>query len=438
MSKQKTDFQHLVSLPVIVAALGYFVDIYDLQLFGIVRVPSLTSLVPADLPKEQIEKIVSEAGTGILDFQMIGLLIGGILWGILGDKKGRLSVLFGSIITYSIANVACGMIPHISFMDKLEAYKWLRFIAGIGLAGELGAGITLVSEVLPKHLRAIGTSLVAGIGLLGAVVAKFTVVLSGSWTSAYFVGGALGFALLLLRVGVIESGMYKDIKEHSHIEKGNFFSFFTNWDRFVKYMKCIGIGLPTWFSIGILIYFCNEFGKAFGITEKVDPGWAVMWGYVGISIGDFFSGFISHKLHSRKKAIAAMMAFALVGFLIYIFGGLSSPNMIYFMACWLGLGTGYWAMFVTVGAEQFGTNLRATAATTVPNMVRGAVVIMTFLYGGFKTGTFKAFGTELFTITPLGVITAGAIVGLISFGLGFYSTLTVPETHGRDLDFLEE
>lgn len=438
MSKQKTDFQHLVSLPVIVAALGYFVDIYDLQLFGIVRVPSLTSLVSADLPKEQIEKLVSEAGTTILDFQMIGLLIGGILWGILGDKKGRLSVLFGSIITYSIANVACGMIPHISFMDKIEAYKWLRFIAGIGLAGELGAGITLVSEVLPKHLRAIGTSLVAGIGLLGAVVAKFTVVLSGSWTSAYFVGGALGFALLLLRVGVIESGMYKDIKEQSHVQKGNFFSFFTNWDRFVKYMKCIGIGLPTWFSIGILIYFCNEFGKAFGITEKVDPGWAVMWGYVGISIGDFFSGFISHKLHSRKKAIAAMMSFALVGFLIYIFGGLSSPSMIYFMACWLGLGTGYWAMFVTVGAEQFGTNLRATAATTVPNMVRGAVVIMTFLYGGFKTGTFKAFGTELFTITPLGVITAGAIVGLISFGLGFYSTLTVPETHGRDLDFLEE
>jgi MFS family permease len=438
MQEQKTDAKHLFSLPVIVAALGYFVDIYDLQLFGIVRVQSITSLVPPELPKETIEKIVSEAGTSILDFQMIGLLIGGILWGVLGDKKGRLSVLFGSIITYSIANIACGMLPYISFMDKIEAYKWLRFVAGIGLAGELGAGITLVSEVLPKELRAIGTSLVAGIGLLGAVVAKFTVILFGAWNIAYFVGGGLGFMLLLLRVGVIESGMYKDVLKQTHVQKGNFFAFFTDKERFVKYIKCIGIGLPTWFCIGILVYFCNEFGKAFGIAEKVDPGWAVMWSYVGISIGDLLSGVISHKLHSRKRAIAAMMAFALVGFFVYMFGGLSSPSMVYFMACWLGLGTGYWAMFVTVGAEQFGTNLRATAATTVPNMVRGSVVIMTFLYGGFKTGSFKIFGSEVLSISPMGVIVAGTIVGLLCFAIGFYSTLTVPETHGRDLDFVEE
>jgi MFS family permease len=436
--QQKTTFQQLLSLPVIVAALGYFVDIYDLQLFGIVRIQSITSLVPAGLSKEEVDKLVSEAGTTILDYQMIGLLIGGILWGVLGDKKGRLSVLFGSIITYSIANICCGLVQHVSLMDKIEAYKWLRFIAGIGLAGELGAGITLVSEVLPKNLRAIGTSLVAGIGLLGAVVAKFTVVLAGSWTSAYLVGGGLGLALLLLRVGVIESGMYKEVSEKSSVEKGNFFAFFTNYERFVKYMKCIGIGLPTWFSIGILIYFCNEFGKAFGIEEKVDPGWAVMWGYVGISIGDFFSGFLSHRMQSRKKAILAMMAFAFLGFLFFVFVGVKSASMIYFVACWLGLGTGYWAMFVTVGAEQFGTNLRATAATTVPNMVRGSVVIMTFLYGGLKGGTFKAFGSELFSITPMGVITAGAIVGFICFGIGFYSTLTVPETHEKDLNFVEE
>jgi MFS family permease len=434
---KRSTTQHLLSLPVIVAALGYFVDIYDLQLFGIVRITSLTSLVPANLPKEQIDQIVSEAGTQILDYQMIGLLVGGILWGVLGDKKGRLSVLFGSIITYSLANICCGMIPHIEFMDKIEAYKWLRFIAGVGLAGELGAGITLVSEVLPKELRAIGTSLVAGVGLLGAVVAKFTVVLFGSWSSAYFVGGVLGFTLLLLRVGVIESGMFKEVAQQSSVSKGDFFSFFTNRERFVKYMKCIGIGLPTWFSIGILIYFCNEFGVAFGITEKVDPGWAVMWGYVGISAGDFLSGFISHKLKSRKKAIAYMMAFALVGFVIFMFGGLSSAAMVYMMACWLGLGTGYWAMFVTVAAEQFGTNLRATAATTIPNMVRGSVVIMTFLYGGFKTGAFKAFGAEWLSISPLGVITAGTLVGILCFAIGFYCTLTIAETHDKDLDFLE-
>lgn len=419
MNQEKTNLQHLFSLPVIVAALGYFVDIYDLQLFGIVRVPSLENL--GITSKEDISSI----GTTIINFQMIGLLIGGILWGILGDKKGRLSVLFGSIITYSLANICCGLIPQIEFMDKIEAYKWLRFIAGVGLAGELGAGITLVSEILPKQLRAIGTSLVAGIGLLGAVVATFTVKLSGDWTIAYFIGGGLGVALLLLRVGVIESGIFKDVVSKKHIQRGNFFAFFTDWNRFTIYMKCIGIGLPTWFCIGILTYLSNEFGEALGITEKVDPGLAIMWAYIGISIGDFGSGFISQALESRKKAIAAMMAFAFLGVLVFLFSGMiTSANGIYGLCCWLGLGTGYWAMFVTVGAEQFGTNLRATAATTIPNMVRGTVALMIPVYKFFKPDQ--------------GVIIAGAIVGAICFAIGFYSTLTIPETHDKDLDFLEE
>lgn len=419
MNQEKSTFQHLFSLPVIVAALGYFVDIYDLQLFGIVRIDSLKSLGLTS--KEDISSI----GTTIINFQMIGLLIGGIFWGMLGDKKGRLSVLFGSIITYSVANLCCGMLPNIQFMDRIEAYKWLRFIAGIGLAGELGAGITLVSEILPKQLRAIGTSLVAGVGLLGAVVATFTVKLSGDWTIAYFIGGGLGVALLLLRVGVIESGIFKDVVGKKHVERGNFFAFFTNWKRFSIYMKCIGIGLPTWFCIGILTYLSNEFGEALGITEKVDPGLAIMWAYIGISIGDFGSGFLSQILQSRKKAIAYMMLFALVGVLIFLFSGsVKSANILYGLCCWLGLGTGYWAMFVTVGAEQFGTNLRATAATTVPNMVRGTVVMMTTMYKFFKP--------------TQGVIIAGAIVGLVCFAIGFYSTLTIPETHGKDLDFLEE
>lgn len=419
MNQEKTTFQHLFSLPVIVAALGYFVDIYDLQLFGIVRVQSLESLGLST--KEEISSI----GTTIINFQMIGLLLGGILWGILGDKKGRLSVLFGSIITYSLANIACGMIPHIEFMDKIEAYKWLRFIAGIGLAGELGAGITLVSEILPKQLRAIGTSLVAGIGLLGAVVATFTVRLSGDWTVAYLIGGGLGVALLLLRVGVIESGIFKDVVGKKHVQRGNFFAFFTNWERFSTYMKCIGIGIPLWFCIGILVYLSNEFGEALGITEKIDPGLSIMWAYIGISIGDFGSGFFSHALHSRKKAIALMMSFALICVLILLFSGsIKNANMFYGLCCCLGFGTGYWAMFVTVAAEQFGTNLRATAATTIPNMVRGSVVLMTISYKFFKP--------------TQGIIMAGAIVGLICFAIGFYSTLTIKETHDKDLDFLEE
>lgn len=405
--------KHLFSLPVIVAALGYFVDIYDLLLFGIVRIPSLESMgLDADA-----------FGTMILNWEKTGLLIGGILWGVFGDKRGRLSVLFGSILVYSLANIACGLLPHVDFMHKADAYALFRFIAGIGLAGELGAGITLVSESLPKELRAIGTSIVAGFGLLGAVVANFTVELSGNWTNAYFIGGGLGLMLLMLRIGVMESGIYKDVAKSSDVKRGNFFSFFTNWDRFVRYIKCIAIGFPTWFCIGILAVLGNQIGTELGIMEPIIPGKAIMWAYIGISVGDFASGFISHWLKSRKKAIFYMMLFTIIGVLAILFGGAKTANSYYFFCVWLGLGTGYWAMFVTVGAEQFGTNIRSTAATTIPNMVRGALVLMILLFDYLKPST--------------GVIYSAAIVGLLAFGFGIYSTLTIPETHGRDMDFVE-
>jgi len=410
LSQEKTNLQYLFSIPVIVAALGYFVDIYDLLLFGIVRIPSLK-----DLGLNEAE--VSTIGASILNWQMTGLLLGGILWGVLGDKKGRLSVLFGSILTYSLANIACG------FVQNPDMYKVIRFVAGIGLAGELGAGITLVSESLPKQLRAIGTSLVAGIGLLGAVFAYFTVEIF-AWRTAYFIGGGMGITLLLLRIGVFESGAFSAIKEQKHIIKGNFFSFFTNKDRLVRYLKCIAIGLPTWFVIGILTTFSNEFGKALNIAEPIKPGLAIMWCYVGLSVGDLLSGFLSHALHSRKKAVGLMMLFTLFFACLYLFYGLHTTTQLYGGCLLMGTGIGYWAMFVTIGAEQFGTNLRATAATTIPNMVRGTVVGMTALFGFLKP--------------TWGVIYAGASVGLICFVLGFLAIATISETHNRDLDFLED
>lgn len=410
-SNQK--LKYLFSLPVVVAALGYFVDIYDLTLFGIVRVESLKDL---NLP-------VDEVGSMILNWQMFGLLLGGILWGVFGDKKGRLSVLFGSILVYSLANIACGFLPQMQFMDTTVLYCALRFIAGIGLAGELGAGITLVSESLPKELRAIGTSLVAGFGLMGAVVAKLTVGFSGEWTTTYFIGGGLGLLLLLLRVGVVESGIYKEVKQDASVKKGSFLSFFTNYERFVRYMKCIAIGLPTWFCIGIFAFFGNQFAEPLGIKGDIDPGACIMWAYVGISAGDFLSGFISQWLKSRKKAIFWMLMFTLLGVILLIAGVPKSVNMYYVFCAWLGLGTGYWAMFVTVGAEQFGTNIRSTAATTIPNMVRGSLPIMVFIYNFFSPSQ--------------GVIIAAVIVGILAFGLAIYSTLTISETHNKDLDFVE-
>ena len=399
----------LFSLPVIVAALGYFVDIYDLLLFGIVRLPSLRDLGLSEAGR-------SLEGAAILNWQMTGLLLGGILWGVLGDKKGRLSVLFGSILTYSLANIACG------FVQDPSTYKLLRFVAGIGLAGELGAGITLVSEILPPHRRAIGTSLVAGIGLLGAVVAYFTAEWF-DWRTAYFIGGSMGIGLLLLRVGVFESGVFEGLKKQKHVEKGNFFSLFTNANRRGRYLRCIGMGMPTWFVIGILATFSNEFGQALGIRPAIDPGLSIMWCYIGLSVGDLVSGLISNGLHSRRKAVLVLMVISLLASGIYLFGGIKTAPILYGVTLLMGFGIGYWAMFVTIGAEQFGTNLRATAATTIPNMVRGTVVGMTTLFAQFKTA--------------LPVLEAGALVGLICFVIGLYSVLSSTETHGKDLNFLE-
>jgi MFS family permease len=404
--------KHLFSFPVIIAALGYFVDIYDLLLFGIVRIPSLNEL----------GLDVDKVGTMIINYQMTGLLLGGIIWGIYGDKKGRLSVLFGSILVYSLANIACGFLPQITIGDKATVYAILRFIAGIGLAGELGAGITLVSESLPKELRAIGTSIVAGFGLLGAVVAQLTVQMAGSWTTAYFIGGALGLILLVLRISVAESGIYKGIEKDESIKKGNFLSFFTNKIRLIKYLKCIAIGLPTWYCIGILAMMANQFAPEMGIASIV-PGKAIMWAYVGISVGDFASGFISHALHSRKKAILYMMLFTIIGVALLLFSGEKSENMYYFYCAWLGLGTGYWAMFVTVAAEQFGTNVRSTATTTVPNMVRGLLPVMLIGFDFFKLSN--------------SVILSATFIGIIAFGLGIYATVTISETHNKEMDFVE-
>lgn len=409
----KERMKHLFSLPVIIAALGYFVDIYDLLLFGIVRVPSL----------ETLHLDVDKVGTLIIDWQMSGLLVGGILWGVLGDKKGRLSVLFGSIVVYSIANILCGFLPQFPQENIIAIYAALRFIAGIGLAGELGAGITLVSESLPKDLRAIGTSIVAGFGLLGAVAAQLSVQFASDWTIAYFIGGAMGLALLILRISISESGIYKEIAHDTTVKKGNFLLFFTNKERFIKYIKCIFIGLPTWYCIGILAVMANQFAPAMGI-EKLEPGKAIMWAYIGISAGDFLSGFISHYFHSRKKAIFYMLVFTIIG-VACLLGGLAKTEVGYYFFCvWLGLGTGYWAMFVTVGAEQFGTNIRSTAATTIPNMVRGLLPIMLLGFDALKTTN--------------GVLISALLIGIIVFSLAIYSTLTIPETHNIELNYNEE
>ncbi|MGM9506274.1 MFS transporter [Larkinella sp. GY13] len=406
-SSPSVTYRPLFTLPVIVAALGYFVDVYDLLLFNIVRVPSLK-----DLGLD--EKQVSVIGGTVLNWQQAGLLLGGVFWGILGDKRGRLSVLFGSIITYSLANIACG------FVQDADTYAVLRFVAGLGLAGELGAGITLVSEILPKELRGYGTSLIAGVGLFGAVVAYFTVVLF-DWRTTYFIGGGLGLLLLLLRVSVFESGMFLKIKEQT-VRRGNFWSLFSNQKRFLTYLRCMGLAVPTYFVIGILATFSNEFGKALGIP--IAPGRTVMFTYIGMAVGDLISGALSQWFRSRRRAIGALMTMNLVFVGIYLFGGISSAPLFYAVCIGLGFSIGYIALFLTVSAEHFGTNLRATATTSIANNVRATTLLTIPLFQMLKLS--------------VGVIGAAALVGLLCFIISFWSLLTLDETYGKDLNYIED
>ena len=397
------------NIVVIVAALGYFVDIYDLLLFSIIRIPSLQSL---GLTPEQI----TSEGEGIIMWQMAGLLIGGIIWGIMGDKKGRLSVLFGSIILYSLANILNG------FVQEVDQYKWIRFIAGIGLAGELGAGITLVSEITPKEKRGIATSLVAGIGLTGAVVA-FIMKENFDWRTCYFIGGGMGFLLLILRISVFESGMYHEIKKMK-VQRGNFFMLFNNVERLKKYLLSILIGLPTWFVIGVLVTFSSEFGKVMGVTEKIDPGKAIMYAYAAISIGDILIGFVSQWFRSRKKALYLFYFITAVFMILFFTAQDGSAARMYWICAGLGFGTGFWAIFVTMGAEQFGTNLRATAATTIPNMVRGMLTVMILpLFKGLRSLT--------------DYYTGGVIAAIIIMAVTIIAASLSKETFGKDLNYVE-
>jgi MFS transporter, putative metabolite:H+ symporter len=403
----------LFSLPVIVAALGYFVDIYDLLLFSIVRKASLEDLGITSAAE------LTSIGEFLLRVQMGGLLTGGILWGVMGDKKGRLSVLFGSILLYSLANIANGMVT------TVNQYAWLRFIAGIGLAGELGAGITLVSETLPKRLRGYGTTLVATVGLMGAVVGFFISEWQ-DWRTCYYIGGGLGIILLITRVSVFESGIFLEAK-NKDVQRGNFFQLFTNRVRFKKFMGCIFIGLPIWFAIGILISFSPEFAKALGIEGVVKSGAAVMVSYLGLAVGDLTSGIASQLIKSRKKIVATFITLTLIFMMLYLFNPFHTVTFFYVTCFVVGVGIGYWALFVTIAAEQFGTNLRATVATSVPNFIRGTVIPLTLMYAFLR----ERIGG------PDGVIFGALIVGVFTVIIAYISLFAIDETFGRDLNYEE-
>jgi MFS transporter, putative metabolite:H+ symporter len=415
---------------IIVAALGYFVDIYDLVLFNVVKIESLKEIM-IGASKDEIKN----TGQFLFGMQMLGMLIGGILWGIWGDKKGRLTVLFGSILLYSIANIAN------AFVTDVNMYAFVRIIAGIGLAGELGAGITLVAETMSKENRGYGTMIIVTFGALGAVVAA-VVGMQGeaigtflgnifnttfaNWQVAYLVGGGLGLMLLLLRIGTIESGMFKKLSD-KNVKKGDIRILFSNKKNALKYLYCILVGLPIWFIIGLLVAMSEEvFAKELNIQGKVVNGEAIKWAYIGLSIGDLLSGLISQFIRSRRKVVFLYLGFSLAMTVYFLFFANGITADTYYMVCFLlGTATGYWAIFVTMASEQFGTNIRSTVTNTVPNFVRGSVPLM------------QAFNGFLLATLAMGSIYAAFTVGIICMALAFFATWKLKETFSKDLDYTE-
>ncbi len=404
--------KRIFNIIVVAAALGYFVDIYDLILFGVVKNPSLI-----DLGITNKDALFSQ-GNYLLSMQMAGMLIGGIIWGILSDKKGRMSILFLTIFLYSIANIANG------FAQNVQQYAILRFIAGFGLSGELGIGITMVSEVMTKEARGLGASIVSGIGIAGSVLA-FIVAEKFNWRVAFWTGGGLGMLLLFLRMAVYESGMYEKTKA-IRVSKGNFFSLFANIKRFKKFILIILMAIPTWYAVSILTINAPSFAQdALHITGVIKGSTSVMMHYIGAAIGSFLFGYLSLKLKSRKKPLIISIVSMIVLTIIYFSLKGASPELFYSILLLLGIPMGVlWTGFVTTASEQYGTNLRATVTTSAPNFVRGSTILMTFMLG-----TLTSF---------CGIWNAGVIIGIIFITIALVSVFFIEETYGKELDYVED
>jgi MFS family permease len=410
-------FDKKLGLTILVASLGYFVDIYDLQLFNIVSKESLRGIGITD------ENLIKTYDYSLFLWQMSGIILGGLIWGILGDKKGRKKILFGSILIYSLANIAN------AFVTNVEAYSIIRFITGIGLAGELGAAVTLINESMSKEKRGIGTMIIVTMGALGAVAAvgihklQFTMLGLESWQMSYIIGGCLGLLLLFMRFQTFESEMFDKV-EKQKVQRGNFFMLFKTKDRVLRYLSCIAIGLPVWFCVGLLIKFSEKFATVLEVEGTIDPTTCIIFCYLGLSGGDLISGFISQFMKSRKKIIFFYLGTTVIISLYFLLVHHHSVNTFYALAALLGATTGYWVLFVSNAAEQFGTNIRSTVASTVPNFVRGSTVpiVLTFKY-----------------IEPtFGVINSALLIGGVTISIAVIALAYLPDTFGKNLNFIEE
>lgn len=398
-----------IAVVVLVASLGYAVDVFDIVLFSIFRIQSLSSM---GLDSEQ----ALSWGVYILNMQLFGMVLGGIAWGVLGDKIGRMQVLFASILMYSAANIIN------AYIQDPNSYAWCRFFAGIGLAGEAGAAVTLVSELMSRTKRGIGTVIVASAGTVGAVLG----CVAGEyleWRTAFLLGGIMGLALLVLRVSVVESAMFNALKSSHDVSRGSLLLLVNSRQRFTRYLACILAGLPLFFCFYTAIAYSPEIARALGIQGSVAINRASLVCFIAMTIGDLCSGVISQKLHSRRTTLFFFTGIAAVGTALLLTLSGASPSLYYTVCGFIGFGLGYWSVFLTTAAEQFGTNIRSTVTSTVPNFLRAAPILMT---------------TATLAMKPhIGYIEALWCVGALSFALSFYGIIRMTETFGVDLNYVE-
>jgi len=397
-------------ITVLVAAMGYFVDVTDLWLFSNLRVASLRDLGLSD---DQ----VTDTGALLLNSQQIGLLVGSVIWGVMGDRRGRASVMFGSIFLYSVGNILN------AFVTSVPQYVALRFITGVGLAGEIGAGITLVCEILPRDKRGIGTTFVTGLGVAGAILAA----LMGkylSWRTAFFVGGCLGLGLFFLRVFTHDSGLFERMSEERAIKRGSIKQLVTTPDLLVRFLSCVASGMPIYLTFSIFAVFSPEIAPALGIKESVSISDVMLCVSVGLTLGDVLAGVISQLARRRKGPLIFLVLMNFVA-AVTITMGLSRSSLGYLVLVFiLGLTSGYWACLITTSAEQFGTNIRATVTTMVPNFVRATAIPITILFIQVKK--------------YLSIQNTVLLVTFIVFSAAFWGLSRLRESFHADLDYYEE
>ncbi|HLO43325.1 MAG TPA: MFS transporter [Leadbetterella sp.] len=396
-------------MAIIASALGFFVDLYDIMILSVVRKPSLLAM---GVPEAEL----LSKGVWLINIQMVGMLLGGFIWGVIGDKMGRLSVLFGSIILYSTATFANAYAPN------FEIYLLLRFLAGVGLAGELGAAITLVTEQMPQKFRGIGPAIIGGCGMLGAIFGAF---IGGkySWEFTYQLGGGLGFVLLILRLGVLESGLFNEMKGKTS-NRGDLRLLFKNKDYIKKYISICVLGFPVWYVNGVVMTFTPEIAKAWGMNEIPSVSTVVIYYFIGLTFGDLTGGFVSQYFQSRKKAIRLYLSmYALAAVVFFVIGNTST--LIYnSLILFLGFCVGYSIVLLTLAAEQYGTNIRATVTTSSLNILRATVIPQTLLFE--------------FLNPYIGTVNSAMVVGVIAILLAFWGLSNLEETFHKDLNYMEE